>query len=259
MDKPAQLPPMPPYIRQSLEKVRRSLEFADELFDLCLKHSSSQNPDLLLQAGSLVGDFANNLRSALNYTTKAILEREVIPHLSPSDRKKVNHNLDFPWASSPSDFDEKPISRVLKRTASPLYTRIWQFQPFHPGQEWLGDLMTLSNRDKHVVINTVLSPIASDLLAILPDGTQQRPPWILGDKLVIITKDGPAAVSLPAYYPPIKAFATTRGTWSLYVIPLFERFSLDLVDFTSTTPFRVMHVLAAMEAPCSNNSTSEPE
>lgn len=236
------------YIHQSLAKAQRAVEIADELFALCHAHASSEDPRLLTRAGALVGDFANNLRSALNYTARAIFRRDLLPVLSASRRKKVSRDLDFPWAMSLQKFDAKPVCQAMKELAGPLYKRVRRFQPFHPGNEWLGHLMTLSNTDKHVVLNNVLAPTASAFVAFLPDGSQLREPWFVGDKLVILAKDGPVAAELPYYYVPMRAFATPRKTWNLYMVPIVEGFSLDLVEYTRTTPLRVVRILAALEA-----------
>ena len=243
-----QQPSVPTHIHESLLKAQRAIEIAGELFEICKDHATSEDPELLNRAGPLLGDFVNNLRSALNYTTRAIILREVLPKLSFSKQKKLKRNMDFPSATSQENFESKQIIKILKEVDVPLYKRIRSFQPYHPGNDWLGHLITLSNRDKHVVLNRVRSPTASAFLAFLPDGTQLKEPWFVGDKLVIFTKEGPQAAELPFYYGPLKAFATPRKTWSLYLVPVFEKFSLDLVEFTRTTPLSVVHILAALEA-----------
>jgi hypothetical protein len=247
---PADSPPsaLQLHIQQSLAKTQRAVEIADELFELCLRHAASEDPQLLIHAGTLVGDFANNLRSALNYTARAIIQREVLPKLPPAQQKKLNRKLDFPWATIQMDFEAKPICRAIKSASTPLYERLWCLQPFHPGNEWLAHLMTLSNRDKHIIINNILAPTVSSFLAFLPDGTQLKEPLFVGDKLVIITKDGPVQADLPFYYSPLNAFATPRKTWGIYMVPIHERFRLDLLDYTKTTPLRIIHVLAALES-----------
>ena len=54
------------------------LESADEIKQkmmlLCLKQCKSPDNRNLLRIGSLLGDFANNLRSALNYTMRHFVE-----------------------------------------------------------------------------------------------------------------------------------------------------------------------------------------
>jgi hypothetical protein len=238
----------PPHIQQSILKAQRAIEISGELFDLCLAHASSEDPELLARVGSLLGDFANNLRSALNYTMRGVLAREVLPHLSESKRKKLNRKLDFPYAKTRAAFDGKPLPKVLKTTDQPLYKRLLRFQPFNPGSEWLGHLMILSNKDKHVILNEVRSPTATAFFALMPDGTPLKEPWFVGDKLVVFVGGEPRYADLPYYFDPLRAFATPRHTWSLYLIPMYLRFSLDLIDFTRTSPLKVVHILAAIEA-----------
>ncbi len=239
---------MEDHITQSLARTQRAADIAAELYKLCYEHASSEDPDLLLKAGILLGEFANNLRSALNYTSRVILEREVLQKMVAKRGKKLAKRLDFPWASSRKQFDSKHIRRAIKSASESLYNTFLQFQPFYRGNEWLEHLMILSNRDKHVITNAVQSGTASAFLAILPDGSQLKEPSFVEDRLVIFTSHGPVATSLPHYYAPMRAFATPRKTWSLYLVPLLPRFSLDLIDYTSTTPLKVARILAVLEA-----------
>lgn len=238
----------PVHIQESILKAERSIKIADELFNLCLDHASSDDPELLLKAGSLLGDFVNNLRSALNYTMHGIIKREVLTKLSSSKKRKLERNMDFPWSTSEKKFESKQIIKILREIDESLYKRVHRFQPYIPGNEWLGHLMKLSNKDKHVVLNRVQSPTASAFLAFLPDGTQLKEPWFAGDNLVIFTEEGPRKASLPYYYEPLNAIATPRHTWGLYIVPVEEGFSLDLIKFTRTSPLKVVHILAALEA-----------
>jgi hypothetical protein len=239
---------MEAHISQSLARAQRAVDIAGELFQLCYQHASSEDPALLVEAGILVGEFANNLRSALNFTSRVILDREVLQKVTATRRKNIRRSLDFPWATSKKEFDNKPICRSMQTVAQRLYSTLLQFQPFNPGYEWLGHLMVLSNRDKHVVTNAVLAPTATAFLAVLPDGTQLKEPPFVGDKLVIFGDKGPVTASLPHYYAPMKAFATPRKTWSIYLVPLLPRFSLDLIDYTSTSPLKVTRILAVLDA-----------
>jgi len=239
---------LPAHIQESLLKAERSIEIADDLYKLCLEHASTDDSALLDRAGSLLGDFVNNLRSALNYTMRGILTREVIPKLSSSKKKELERNMDFPWATSEKKFAKHKLCNIIEPVDKPLCTRIRRYQPYHPGNEWLGHLMKLSNTDKHVVLNRVRSPTASSFLAFLPDGTPLKEPWFVEDRLVLFTEDGLRQASLPYYYEPLKAVATPRETWNLYLVPVEDRFSLGLIDFTRTTPLRVVHILAALEA-----------
>jgi hypothetical protein len=127
----------PPHIQESLLKVERATEIADDLYNICLEHASTDDPDLLKTAGSLLGDYVNNLRSALNYTMRGILKREVLPGLSTSDRRNLARNTDFPWSTSEKQFVRKKPCKIIKAADEPLYKRIRRFQPYHPGNEWL--------------------------------------------------------------------------------------------------------------------------
>lgn len=196
----------------------------------------------------LLGEFASNCRSALNYTSRVILEREVVAAVGFKRAKKLRKNLDFPWADNEERFDHKPIIRASSEVAESLHRLLKRFQPFNPSNKWLGHLMILSNRDKHVVTNVVRSASATSFLSLLPDGTQLKEPQFMGDKLLIFEERGPIGVDLPFYYSPLRSFATSRKTWSLYLVPFSQSFSLDLVDYTRTAPLRVTQILAALDA-----------
>jgi len=238
----------PEHIQESILKAERAIAIGSEIFQICLEHAKSDDQELLLKCGSLLGDFVNNLRSSLNYTMRGIINREVIPKLSSSKKNKFERKMDFPWSISEKKFESKQSIKILREVDEPLFKRIRRFQPYIPGNEWLGQLMKLSNKDKHVVLNKVQSPTASTFLAFLPDGTQLKEPWFTGEHLVIFSEEGPKKAKLPYYYEPLNAFATPRHTWSLYIIPVEERYSLDLVKFTQTTPLKVVYILAALEA-----------
>ena len=88
----------------------------------------------------------------------------------------------------------------------------------------------------------------SSFLNILPDETKLGEPFFVGDKLLLLTENGPVTAQLPYYYAPLKSFATPRKTWLLYLIPFSTGFSLDLIDFTRMAPIRVAQILAALDA-----------
>ncbi len=109
---------MEDYVNQSLMRVSRAAEISANLFQLCIEHAIAEDPSLLTQAGILLGEFANNLRSALNYTSRTYIEREVLKKTT-AKRQKWMRNLDFPYASSKEEFDKKPICKATKDVQSP--------------------------------------------------------------------------------------------------------------------------------------------
>ncbi len=237
----------PIYITSSVDKIERSVVVSKEIFDICLMHAKEDDPRLLEKVGVLLGDFVNSLRSALNYTTRAIIIREVFPKLTPKEHKKLERNLDFPWSSSEEKFLEKPLAKHLIEVNKPLFDILHEFQPFNTGNEWLEYLMVFSNKDKHVIANEVRSAIPGNILTINPDGTTINEPWFVNNKLVVFTDQEPIWLELPLYFEPLKSFASTSGNWIMYLIPLNEHSSLGLIDFTIDTPRKIVNMLAAMD------------
>jgi len=238
----------PIYITSSFDKIERSVIVSKEIFDICLLHAKENDPRLLEKVGVLLGDFVNNLRSALNYTTRAIIMREVFPKLTENEQKKLERNVDFPWSSSRENFLKKPLVRQLKKVDKPLFDLFYKFQPFNPGEEWLEYLMVFSNKDKHIITNEIRSAIPGHILGINPDGSTINEPWFINDKLVVFSNQEPIWLELPLYFEPLKSFASTSGNWIMYLIPLNELSSLGLIDFTIDTPRKVVNILAAMDA-----------
>ncbi|MCD4802291.1 MAG: hypothetical protein K8R16_05070 [Anaerolineales bacterium] len=238
----------PIYITSSFDKIERSVIVSREIFDICLLHAKEDDPRLLEKAGVLLGDFVNNLRSALNYTTRAIILREVFPKLTPKEQKKLERKLDFPWSSSEEDFLDKPLIKHLMKVEKPLFDLLHKIQPFNPDNEWLKHLMDFSNKDKHVIANEVRSAIPGNILGINPDGTTINEPWFVDDKLLVFTDQEPIWFELPLYFEPLKSFASTSGNWIIYLIPLNELSSLGLIDYTIDTPRKVVNILAAMDS-----------
>lgn len=236
------------YVEPSLAKAQRSIEIADEIFELCKAFLSDEDKALLIRMGALLGDFSNNLRSSLNYCSRVILQENLLSKMEPRRTKRPALKLDFPWAKNRAEFDGKPIVKVMKEVSNDLYQSFERFQPYYIANEWLAYLMMVSNRDKHEVINRVTSPTASSLLAIRPDGTQLQPPAFVGDKLVIFGDEGIVTAKLPYYYFPFKAFATPKGTWSLFLVPISRTFNLDLIHFTRTSPQNVIFILAFLNS-----------
>jgi hypothetical protein len=239
--------PIPLFITQSLIKVQRSVEISNDIFQSCLDHIKEENPELLLHIGSLLGDFSNNLRSALNYTTSEIIRRMIYPSLSKREIKKIEFKLDFPWAMKKEELESKKLYKIIQNVSIPLYNKIINYQPFVSGNEWLGDLMILSNTDKHIVINQINAPVLSSMLAIKTDGTEYQIPWFVGDKLVLIEGKEPVALELPVYFELLKAFATQKKTWVLYTIPIYKGFNLDLIHFINTSPPKMIRIIRDLE------------
>src|SRR5262245_5437630 len=119
------------------------------IWDLCYKHIEKPSETSQLEIGARLGDFSNNLRSALNYTTSYFSETKLKSVLTTAEYKKLERHRDFPYSNSQSGFNDKLIVKHVQAHFSSVYTVLEQAQPYHTGQAWLAHLMLLSNTDKH--------------------------------------------------------------------------------------------------------------
>jgi hypothetical protein len=129
--------------------IQVKLEGADErkqeIMRLCLQQCLSPNDKNLLKIGSYIGYFANNLRSALNYTMNHFFETRMKLALSPCEYKSVRRNKDFPWTDSKTTFDKKELVTLTRNNYRAAYDLLERVQPYHKGNEWLARLMKISN------------------------------------------------------------------------------------------------------------------
>ncbi|MBT3996077.1 MAG: hypothetical protein HOF01_09780 [Chloroflexi bacterium] len=107
--------------------------------------------------GLIIGDFANNLRSCLDY---------IICQLSLLDKSgrgcDESPRTQFPVISPKNDWNSKSTQRMIQRLSTPMRDIVESFQPDYSNSNhrqnplWL--INTLSNTDKHRNIN--MSPLA---------------------------------------------------------------------------------------------------
>lgn len=221
------------------------LESADEIkrkiMLLCLEHCKSPNDRNLLKVGSYLGDFTNNLRSALNYTMRSFVTTELEPILSASEYKEIKRKLDFPWSDSRASFDNKPVLKHIKSHHMSLYNFLEGVQPYHQGNEWLRHVMRISNRDKHEIINEIKEPHATGVAFISLDGTSYPSPGFFGpdlDRILVPTGKEPHVHLVPYYYRPYGGFAIKGGKWAFFFISI-DQVQLGLTQFIENVPQKV--------------------
>jgi hypothetical protein len=213
-------------------------EVKEKIMSLCLKQCESQDRRNLLRIGSALGDFANNLRSSLNYTMQHYADSKIKPVMTVSEYKNLKRHLDFPWSNSKTEFDTKSIIIYIRNHDNAIYQLLEQIQPYHSDNEWLRYLMQISNRDKHEVINEIGAPGFEDMAFLNHDGTTHDKPGFFGDKL-LVTSDKRAQVHLlPCYYYPYGAFASKEHRWILFFI-MIDQTKLGLTRFIENVPQKV--------------------
>ena len=212
---------------------------------LCLKQCELPDSRNLLRIGSYLGDFANNLRSALNYTMRHFAEVQLKPVLSQSEYKQIKKNQDFPWSDTRADLDNKPIINHTQNHCKPVYDFLEGVQPYHQGYEWLRHLMRISNRDKHEIITEIKEPTAKVVAFINPDGTPHPSPGFFGpglDRMLVKSGEEPYVHLVPCYYFPYGGFATRGGKWVFFLISI-DQTQLGLTRFIERVPQDVKRLI----------------
>ena len=227
------------------------LQHADEckrkIISLCFTQCESSDGRNLVRIGAYLGDFANNLRSPLNYTMRRFSESRLKPVLSADEYSRLERRQDFPWTDRRSAFDNKQLIRHIRNHHLPAYRFLEDAQPYHRGNEWLKHLMLISNKDKHVVENEILAQNAVAVFGLHADGTPHPRPSFLGDKLFVTAGKKPHVHPLPCYYAPYGAFALKEGKWSFFHIVIAET-RLGLVEFLERTPKEVDSLIRGLKA-----------
>lgn len=229
--------------------VRIKLENADEIgqkmMSLCLKQCESPDDRNLLKVGSYLGDFANNLRSALNYSMRQFAEASLRPVLSRSEYKDVRRRQDFPWSDSRAGFDQKAIVIHTRNHCRAVYDFLERAQPYHRRKEWLRHVMLISNREKHEIINEIRGPEATAVGFVNPDGTPHPGPGFFGpglDRILVKSDPEPHVHLCPCYYSPHGGFAIRGGKWAFFLISI-DQLRLGLTRFIERVPQKVRSLI----------------
>jgi hypothetical protein len=219
-------------------KLESAAEIRRQIMSLCLKQCESPNDRNLLKIGSYLGDFTNNLRSALNYTMRHFVEVRLKPALSRSEYKGLIRKRDFPWSDSRAAFDKRPVVSHTRSHCKAVYDFLERVQPYHQGNEWLRHLMRISNRDKHEIINEIREPRAAAVGFMNPDGTPHLGPSFFGsglDRILVKSDPEPHVHLCPCYYYPYGGFAVKGGKWAFFFISI-DQLHLGLTRFIESVP-----------------------
>lgn len=230
------------------DKLEHASEIREQIISLSLKHCESPSARNLLRIGTCLGDFTNNLRSALNYTVGRFAEKKLKPILSPSEYKEIKKRHDFPWAENRSGFDNISIVGHVVKHFTPVYQFLEGAQPYHGGNEWLKYLMRISNKEKHEITNEVLAPSnIVDVAFMKADGTPHSKPKFFGDKLLVTSGKKPHFHPLPCYYRPYSLFALKGERWAVFFI-VIDQTKLGLTRFIEDTPQNVERLINSFNA-----------
>ena len=229
--------------------VQVKLEGADrlrrEIMTLCLVQCQSPDDRNLLRIGSQLGDFTNNLRSALNYAMRYVVQTRLAPLLSPDESKRLERRQDFPYAETKERFDKVRIVPHIRNHLALVYGLLEKVQPYHEGNEWLGHLMTISNVDKHVVIVQTEDQTARAVCFLWSDGTPYPAPSFFGpglDRILVKSRPEPHVHLCPCYYAPFGGFAAKGGRWVFFLVS-FDDTRLGLTRFIEQVPVHVRKLI----------------
>jgi hypothetical protein len=177
----------------------------------------------------------------MRHFVEAILK----PVLSRDEYQKVSNKLDFAWSDARGGFDKKPVVFHTKNHHKAVYDFLEGVQPYHQGNEWLGHLMRISNRDKHEIINEIKEPHAAAVGAMNPDGTPHLGPGFFGpglDRMAVRGSEEPQVRFLPCYYYPYGGFAIKGGKWAFFVI-FIDQTHLGLTRCVERVPQNVRNLI----------------
>lgn len=228
-------------------KLEHADEYQKKVISLCFAHCALADASNLMRIGAYLGDFANNLRSALNYAMHRFVQNRLTPVLLPNEYRKIERHQDFPGDNCRTSFDQRTVIRYIRKHCLVVYQFLEGVQPYHPGNEWLKYLLLISNKDKHVIENEIRTEQAGAVLGLHSDGTPHPKPAILGDKLFVMASNQPHIHPLPCYYTPYDAFALKGGKWSFFHIMIDEK-RLSLMEFLRTTPRKIEGLINDLEA-----------
>lgn len=225
-------------------KIGNAGEILRRLERSCIRHLESPDSQDVLEIGALFGDLANNLRSGLNYVMRFFAEERLQPRLDANTYKKLDH--DFPYRHSRTEFDKIRIIRETQKFFPSIYGFLESVQPYHSGYEWVGQLMAISNDDKHVRINVVNVPRFGDISA-LQNGRPVRKPMIAGNHLFVVHDDHVTRRHrLPCYFDPYRAYATQNG-WKTFFLPVGDNQNKVVIRFARSLRDSVVKLIGDFE------------
>ena len=136
----------------------RDLRSPQEVVYRCF---ATQQEPMPLHWPLLAGEAVQNLRAALDHLVY--------------EKSGENERTQFPIFLKPDDFAARAPG-MMKGVPEPLRTIIGSYQPYRhipgvPSQDPLAELRTLSNRDKHKMLATVVSAVTREGVG-KPDGVE---------------------------------------------------------------------------------------
>lgn len=233
-------------------KIESANERSQQIHDLCLQYCSDPNENTLAKIAGYLGDFATNLRSALNYTMVDFRDRRLKSVISKKMYRSIKSKHDFPCYVSKDDFDScSEIIRLAKQHCLIVYDYLERLQPYHSGNEWLRDLLDISNTDKHEITVETKPEEMEQILSIGGDHTEIPKVLFFGDgfdKMLLLYKNEKSALPLPQYFSPYGGYAIKGGHWLYFLVPTSANRFVPVARFTETIPQKVVTIIDGLTA-----------
>ena len=219
-------------------KLEHSQELHDKIFATCFEQVKLPEERNLRKIGAYVGDLANNMRSALNFAMRDFADSHLQDLINPRT------NVDFPSITT-NESDLRKNIRVMQPIAD-HFPQVYKFlelsQPYHKGNDWLSNIIHVSNIDKHITINQV---VHSNIHQI---GTSVKSPvryHLIPGRIMkhIIATNTLICYETPNYIGRYMLFVSNEGKWVSFRVPLKENIKLDVMRFATLTPPQVKQLV----------------
>lgn len=217
-------------------KTQLAHEAGEAVLKLCVEYSKDQNKKHLKMMGGYLGVFVNNLRSMLNYASVDYCEQRKFSKTSKG--KKLN--TDFPYGTSEKLFNNIELVKLIRKADPKLFDFLESIQPYNPKQNTIGNIMKISNMDKH---ENLVDALNMDITSVIFPNSSVFSPQHLGSAVLLGFKDNqPVLVKTPAYIPEIRMFALSNKTFINFMIPMGESY-LELIPFVHNAGKHVVDVV----------------
>lgn len=227
-----------------LIKTEQAQNYALSAFELCVDFAREQNPKILKKLGGYMGDFVNNLRSALNYAMGDYCTQRGFK----TNQKGKTINTDFPYAFNRKNFDRIEVVSLMSKSDPGLYKYMEEIQPYQSKKSPIGIIMTFSNMDKHKILIEVQNMDINTFHVIEPKSFFQPVHW--GKHVLVGFSDDkkPILIETPCYIPSLRMFALSNGKWLNFMLPVEKNevekeHYLEFIPFINNTANRTKEIL----------------
>jgi hypothetical protein len=222
--------------RQSIAiKIEHANENLSKATKCCLDYIQDKNPNYLVELGSYLGTFCNNLRSALNYAVFDYCQQRGFQKNSKG--RKLSR--DFPYGYTKEEFQNRDVVGLMSNSDPNLFLLVERIQPYHADHKWLGYLMKLSNIDKHEIIITV-EDFKFPAIAMI-NGFE---PKHLGSAVLVGFSNGnPVLQKTPCFVNSMNIFALPNGNWLSFSVDMGNKGGINVLPFMRNTVAKIMKII----------------